>query len=276
MTYATLMVCLRLERGNANLLKIAGGLAQRFKAEAIGVAARQPTPFVYSDSYVPQELVDQDREAIKNSVKLAEEEFRAALAGRASGLRWRSSIMFGPLADYLADEARGADLLLISGDAEGAGYDPITDVNVGDLAMRAGRPILVAPDAHEHFDLRRAVVGWKDTRETRRAIVDALPLLRAAEQVSVVEIADPDDLPEARVRLDEVVGWLGHHGVTAQAVVSPAKGDDAGELKAIAREQGADLIVAGAYGHSRLREWAFGGVTRALLRNPPACLLLAH
>ncbi|MGD0719730.1 MAG: universal stress protein [Roseiarcus sp.] len=276
MTYATLMVCLRLERGNANLLNIAGGLAERFKAEAIGVAARQPTPFVYSDSYVPQELVEQDREAIKNSVKLAEEEFRTALAGRASGLRWRSSIMFGPLSDYIADEARGADLLLISGDPEGSGYDPITDVNVGDLAMRAGRPILVTPDAHDHFDLRRAVVGWKDTRETRRAIVDAVPLLRAAEQVSVVEIADRDDLPDARVRLDEVVGWLGRHGVTAQAVASPAKGDDARELKAIVREQGADLIVAGAYGHSRLREWVFGGVTRALLRNPPACLLLSH
>ena len=276
MTYSTLMACLRLERPNANLLRIAAGLAERFRAEVIGVATRQPTPLVYSDSYVPQALVEQDREGIRASVRRAEAEFRSALGARGGALEWRSSIMFGPLCDYVADEARRADLVLIAGPSTGARYDPVTDVDIGDLEMRAGRPLLVAPDAIDRFDPRRVVVGWKDTRESRRAILDALPLLGAADQVTVVEIAGADDLADARARLHDVVGWLKRHGVSAQAVASPAEGDDARGLKAIARDNDADLIVAGAYGHSRLREWVFGGVTRDLLRDPPACLLLSH
>lgn len=276
MTYATLMVCLRLERANANLLAIAGDLAERFRAEAVGVVTRQPTPFVYSDSYVPPELVERDRETIRARVKAAEDEFRAALGVRAAGLHWRSSIMFGPLCDYVADEARCADLVLISADGDGFVHDPITDVHVGDLAMRAGRPLLIAPPALESIDLRRAVVGWKDTRETRRAIADALPLLGAADEVTVVEIAAEDDLPEARIRLADVLLWLARHGVKAEALAAPGDGDEARALRAIVRDRDAGLVVAGAYGHSRLREWAFGGVTRALLRDPPACLLVSH
>lgn len=276
MTYATIMVCVRLERANANLLKIAGALTQRFDARVIGIATRQPSPFVYSDVYVPAVVIEEDREEIKKKAELVENEFRSALAPHTSDVQWRSMIMFGPLSDYIADEARSADLVLVNADREGSMFDPITEVDVGDLAMRAGRPLLVAPSGLDRLDAKRVVVGWKDTREARRAIADALPLLGVADHVAVVEFADVDELPDAAARLDDVVGWLKRHGVSAEAVAAPSTGNDAAALRALAHEQNADLIVAGAYGHSRLREWVFGGVTRDLLVNATTCVLISH
>jgi nucleotide-binding universal stress UspA family protein len=81
---------------------------------------------------------------------------------------------------------------------------------------------------------------------------------------------------DVRTHLQDVVGWLKRHGIEANAVAAPSTGDDATGLKAIAQEQRVDLIVAGAYGHSRVREWVLGGVTRDLLLRggPPA--LVSH
>ncbi len=124
--------------------------------------------------------------------------------------------------------------------------------------------------------LDAVVIGWKDTRETRRAVVDALPLLRHAGRVAVVEVASEEDLPAARTRLDDVVAWLKRHGVVAHSVAAPAAGDDATRLDGIVLEHGAGLLVAGAYGHNRLREWTLGGVTRTVLKHPGRCSLLSH
>lgn len=122
----------------------------------------------------------------------------------------------------------------------------------------------------------RVVIGWKDTREARRAIADALPMLKAASKVSLVEIAAKEDLHAARSCLGEVVVWLGRHGVTADADVRPSAGDDAARLSAMAEERGANIVVAGAYGHSRIREWALGGVTRALLHHAGRSSFVSH
>ena len=74
----------------------------------------------------------------------------------------------------------------------------------------------------------------------------------------------------------DVAEWLGRHGIEADALVLPARGADASRLGAYAREEGVDLLVAGAYGHNRLREWVFGGVTSDLLLKPDCCVLLSH
>jgi nucleotide-binding universal stress UspA family protein len=91
-----------------------------------------------------------------------------------------------------------------------------------------------------------------------------------------LEIATEDDRAEARVRLDDVVGWLRRHGIAADAIVARSTGNDTETLTAVAKEQGADVIVAGAYGHSRLREWVLGGVTRDLLLRANSCSLVSH
>jgi nucleotide-binding universal stress UspA family protein len=95
-----------------------------------------------------------------------------------------------------------------------------------------------------------------------------------AALVVVVEIAAEDGLAEARTHTDDVVDWLKRHRVVAESLVPIATGDDALQLNEIVQE--GDIIVAGAYGHSRMREWAFGGVTRDILLRGRHCALVSH
>ena len=275
MTYGTLMVHLELGRSNAGLLQITGDLAERFHASVIGIAACQPMQIVYGDGFISGDIYEQDRQELDKEMKAAEAEFRSALQTRAVTLEWRSTVMFTLLSDYLAREARSADLI-ITGIASGDLFDSSRSVSTGDLVMRAGRPVLVVPSAASKVKLDRVVVGWKDTREARRAVSDALPLLKGASHVAVVEIAVEAELAAARTQIEDVAGWLHRHGIKAECLTSPSTGDDATALYAVAQDQGADLIVAGAYGHSRLREWALGGVTRDLLLRANWCSLLSH
>ena len=275
MTYASLMVHLELGQSNARLLHITSDLAQRFDASVTGIVACQPMPMVYGDGFVPVALFEQDSELIAQQMKDAQTEFRSALHARAARLAWRHSVTPGSLSDYIAGEARHADLV-ITGVASKDRFDPSRSVNTGDLIMQAGRPVLVVPGTIDNLKLERMVVGWKDSRETRRAVADALPLLKQAASVSVVEIASEEDMPAARAHVEDVVAWLKAHGVMAQAVATLSTGDDATGLYTIAQDLGADVIVAGAYGHSQLREWALGGVTRDFLLRADCCSLLSH
>jgi nucleotide-binding universal stress UspA family protein len=142
--------------------------------------------------------------------------------------------------------------------------------------MQIGRPVLIVPSAAKALQLEHAIVAWKDTRETRRAAFDALPLLQKAAHVSIVGIAAEQDLPATREQLNDVAGWLKRHGVSAECHSEPSTGDDAEGLGVIAQDRGADVVVAGAYGHNRVREWALGGVTRDLLLRANRCSLLSH
>lgn len=276
MTYKTIMVHLQLRQSNDGVLRIAADLAERFHAAVIGIAVCQPMQIVQGDVYVSGDLIEQDRAEIKKEIREVELEFHKALSACVGPVEWRSAVTIAALPGYLATEARGADLVIIGIERDASLFDGSRHVNVGDLAMQAGRPVLIVPAKTDRLDLERVVVGWKDTREARRALADAVPLLIRAGQVTIVEIAAKDDLAAAQSRLADVVAWLARHGVAAKPIAAESNGDDAGLLAAIAHDQKADLVVAGAYGHSRLREWAFGGVTRNFLLHADQCLLVSH
>ena len=150
-------------------------------------------------------------------------------------------------------------------------------IDIGDLVMRLGRPLIVVPPATEALDLEHVVVGWKDTRETRRAVLDALPLLRTAGHVTVMEIVEEtEDLASTRLHLAEVTTWLAGHGVAAEASAELLSGSTSAQLEAAAAARNAGLLVIGAYGHNRLREWVLGGMTRDAVRHPGRCSFLSH
>jgi nucleotide-binding universal stress UspA family protein len=274
--YATLMVHLELGHPNTALLKVAGDLAERLHTSVIGIAVCQPMRIIYSDGYIPGDLIEQDRQQIDDEMKAAEAEFRASLGNRLQTSDWRSVVTYISLSTQLAREARCADLVITGVDRNASLFDTSRHLDIGDFVMQAGRPCLIVPAGIEKLALKHVVAGWKDTGETRRAVYDALPLLKQAGRVTVVEIAIEEDLAEARIRLQDVVGWLKRHAIEAISVAALSTGDDAAELKAIIQEQGADLIVAGAYGHSRVREWVLGGVTRDLLLRAGRCSLVSH
>jgi nucleotide-binding universal stress UspA family protein len=275
-TYATLMVHLDLGHSNAGLLQATGDLAERFRADVIGVAGCEPIQVIYSDGNVPGDVIERDHKQIESEIKEAEARFRGALESRVRSLEWRSRVVIASLSDYVAREARSADLIITGADRGGSLFDTSRCANTSDLVMRVGRPVLVVPAAAHTLNPVRVVVGWKETRETRRAIFDALPILKRAAHVVIVEIAADAELAAARTRLEDVISWLKRHGVVSEPIALRSTGDDAERLDGVAQEQGADLVVAGAYGHSRLREWVLGGVTRDLLLCSDRCSLLSH
>ena len=276
MSYATLMVHLELGHPNTTLLNVAGDLAGRLDANVIGIAVCQPLRIIYNDGYVPDSIIQQDRQTIDDEIKVAKAEFHAAMNVRIANSEWRSAVTYRSLSEHLAREARCADLVITGVDRNISMFDTSRHVDIGDFVMQAGRPCLIVPEGMDRLKLDHVVVGWKDTGETRRAICDALPLLKKAGRVTVVEIADEENLAVARAHVQDVVGWLKRHGIDATPMVSLAIGTDAAELDSIVQAQRGDLLVAGAYGHSRVREWALGGVTRDLLLRAGRCSLVSH
>jgi nucleotide-binding universal stress UspA family protein len=275
MTYKTIMVHLQLGQSNAGLLRIADELADRFQAKLVGVAVCQPMRLIYNEGYVPAGLVEDDRRHLEQQLQAAEAEFRTMLQSRGGDLDWRSTITLNPMPDYLAGVARGADLVIVGIDHAASSFDGSLS-GTGELVMQLGRPLLVVPAMLGRLKLERMVIAWTDSRESRRAAFDALPLLKRAAHVAIVELAKEDDLPAARSHLRDVVAWLRRHGVEAEPIAATSTGEVSDQLIAIAKDQDADVIVAGAYGHSRLREWALGGVTRKLLLSRAQCSLLSH
>jgi len=137
--------------------------------------------------------------------------------------------------------------------------------------------LIVGPDACNWLDLRSVLVAWKDTAEARRAISDALPLLRKATEVTVAEIVeDGADRTAALSRVGDVVTWLSRHNVRASEQVPEQCGHAGAQLERIASYVGAGIVIAGAYGRSRLSEWILGGVTRELINPSKRCSLLSH
>lgn len=271
------MVNLQLGKDNEALLTLAAELACRMDAKLIGVAACQPMQIAFSDGfYYSGELIEQDRKALEKEISAAESEFRQSLSDKVTSIAWRSAITLAPLAVYLGHQARSADLLITTVDRDRSIFDPSRHVDVGDLVMQAGRPILLMPNDTQQLRLSHAMIGWNDSREIRRATLDALPLLQLAERVSVVQLATEVEKDTAKKHVDEVTVWLKTHGIQARPEVVPSTGNDAIALNDLANNEAVDLLVIGAYGHSRLREWILGGVTRDLLLCARRCTLTSR
>jgi nucleotide-binding universal stress UspA family protein len=121
------------------------------------------------------------------------------------------------------------------------------------------------------------VIAWKDTREARRALADGLPILKCAEEVLLLEVCSKNEAADIAPHHGAVLEYLARHGVTARSKIVPGEPNFAADtLQSEAKALGADLIVAGGYGHSRLGEWVIGGVTSDLLADPQRFVLFSH
>jgi nucleotide-binding universal stress UspA family protein len=274
-TYRSLMVHLDLEQGSEPALRVACELADRFNSKVIGVAAGLPAAPVHADGMIASSVLEVDFEQLNQAIGRSESRFRSALKDFGGALEWRSAAE-NP-ADFLAAEARSADLLVVGRSEKDAAFGPHQLLDIGDAVMKVGRPVLVVPPRRTSLALDRMLVAWKDTAESRKAISAALPLLKKATDLTIIEIVSGEDERDAAAaRVTDVANWLLRHNVQASARVELSAGDAGSQLDAIASEARIDVIVAGAYGHARLQEWIFGGVTRHLLQQGSACVLLVH
>jgi nucleotide-binding universal stress UspA family protein len=255
---------------------MAAGLAGRLQARLIGVGAAQMAIPVYApfgEGFVSlqPEVIEAARKQVHGLISAAESTFRKAAEGNAD-LEWRGSEAADSAA-FVVEQARAADLVVVSRPATSKDDDLNMGVTPSDIVMGAGRPVLVLSPASDHVSFKRIVVAWKDTREARRAIAAAMPLLIAADEVFVTAIGE--ETPTESVQ--DVCAHLAAHGATVKGVNEiDATGGPAAALVRVAQRVDADLIVSGAFGHSRMREWAFGGVTRDLLETAPVAVLFNH
>ena len=177
----------------------------------------------------------------------------------------------------VAQISRGADLIVAGGSHRSDDHFNGVWCDPGILVLLSGRPVLVVPPNGGRLSAESVIVAWKDAREARRALADAIPFLRCARDVVVLEVCAEAEYGDAEARTFGVVEGLRRHAVPARAhcvIATPERA--AAEIQLGATNAGADLIVAGGYGHARLGEWIFGGVTNDLLSDPQRFLLLSH
>jgi nucleotide-binding universal stress UspA family protein len=275
MTYRSLMVYLDLDQSNDARLKITGDLAERFDARVIGIAAKaEPVPLYFTEGITTPYLVARDVADIEKRLREAEARFRSALGGRVARIAWRQAVLQPH--SFVTEACRAADLVIIGSPSSAMPVDPEVDLSPADLIMDSGRPVLMVPPQVDKVAAEQILVAWKDTTQSRRAVLLALPFLRACRGAIVATIDEDRDVGAARASVDDVVSWLACHGVTATGQVVPAQDDVASGIESLASEADADLVVSGAYGHGKIREWVFGSVTKEFLRQAARSHLLVH
>ena len=267
MSYQSLILHVEPTDVGRERLHMAVAITQMFQARLIGVGARAfdpiPDPIGLSAVKLKQEI----DEGLANAELLFKE--GVAPLGTARSV-WRAEVDFPT--EVVLRHACKADLIVAARNVEGEAHE--TQAGTADLIMGSGLPVLTVP-AGAGLDFKKIVIGWKNTREARRVVWDALPLLKRAENVRVVHVLQ--SASERAPEISDVVERLRLHNVPVEAEVrNRTEGSVAEDLLAAAEAIQAGLIVVGGYGHSRLRELVLGGVTQGLLTHSLRPVLFSH
>ena len=280
MSYKDLLVVLGSDAASRGRMALAAALSERFAAHLVGLYPF-PVPDIprtlgyYNPSLFDpifrelrekaQEVCDREREAFEHAASL-----------RGLSAEWR--VTEGLEADP-AVHARYVDLTILGQLDPDGGDTELIRPRPELVALASGRPILAVPYAGQFETVgRRVLIGWNATREATRAVNDAMPLLAAADVVTVLTI-DAREGPDAHGELPgaDISLHLTRHGVKATIERTVSAGVPAGEvLLSRAADLGADLLVIGAYGHSRMRELLLGGATRSILQSMTVPVLMSH
>jgi nucleotide-binding universal stress UspA family protein len=278
MSFKDILVHVDLTVASRTRLQLALTLARRFDARLLGLHVI-PEPDV--PPYFKPSVVDRIAAIYAKNAKVAadraEAQFRRETKAAAGIVSWQC--VAGDMEQLIAERARFADLLVLGQ------FDAENPPNISAFLLPAkvvfgsAAPILVVPTAGEFNDVgRHPLIAWDGSREAARAIQDAMPLLEAAEQVSVLAI-DPlrQDHMHQGAHTSEVVDHLAHHGVKAEAMeMSSTRKGVTHDLLERASTLGADLVVMGAYGHSPVWEFLVGGTTQELLERTTIPVLMSR
>jgi nucleotide-binding universal stress UspA family protein len=282
MSYKSILVCLDEHRTNASLMKVSADLAFKLDAKAVGIAVSQPLLIGSENVYVPADVFDDHYKKTEARMLALEASFEQAMTHAQADFGWHSKITIQPHVQYVSSYSRSYDLLMVS-IRESHSIEPGVEKNsentsdiAGELVLLSGRPVLLVPNDVETLELNSALICWQDTKEARRALADAIPLLQKCAQVRLLELYKKDQYETSNSNLSQLTKWLLSHGIHALPVTLESNGNDAEQLQAYAGEYEVDLLIGGAFGHSRIREWMFGGVTRNLFFHGAQCALISH
>jgi len=187
---------------------------------------------------------------------------------------WRETL--GEDMDELISQGRFHDLVVVAAGAEAG--QALSAAEVGDIVIHGGRPIVLAPKNAQTSPLKTVAIAWKDTPEAARAVTAAMPLLAKAQRIEILSASERDcEATQCVECSDSIVRQLRWHGLNAHGhFVIPAGRAIPDAILESAIEHDADLLVMGAYGHSRLREMVFGGFTQRILRGAGLPVFVFH
>jgi nucleotide-binding universal stress UspA family protein len=259
----------------SRLLEAAIPLAKAHDGLLIGVHVL-PAVVVYADATVSMstEFIVAQQEAFQEDARAIEQAFRARVEPAGLAYEWSNADTGDePTMRAASTRCNTADLVIATQYHDNipaaAGYSP------DELVLGTGRPVLIVPVAGELAPVgKRVLIAWNGSREAARSAFDCLPLLQPNAEVRLLAI----DSPRGNATMSAITRALGRHGVAAvgaSGTRSEGRSTAEGILKAAA-DFGADLLVLGCYGHSRLRETVFGGATTRILRDMTLPLLMAH
>ncbi len=276
MTYKTILVHVDTGKRCQTRMDIAMKLARSHDAHLVGLnavtALRLPA---YAAAEAGTVLIEAQQRAFAEQAKRSKEAFdRAVAASGISKSEWRSSE--ADAVDAVTLNARYADLVVLS-QPHAADQGAVEEDFAERVVLACGRPTLMVPYADSFKSVgERVLVAWNASREASRALTDAIPLLREAKEVKVIAI-NPDGDDHGAVPAADISLYLARHGVRAEAVTDYGDDIDVGnELLSRASDYSSDLIVMGAYGHSRMRELIMGGATRTIITSMTVPVLLSH
>jgi nucleotide-binding universal stress UspA family protein len=258
-----------------SVARIASGLEALVRAVAFEVDIQSPIG-LYADPVGVRGILAADR-------KKSAENAHALIAGfeaiaRERGIAHDHRLLRAKLLEissFLVDEARFCDIAAVPIPGEDAAEQDIAEK----LVFESGRPVLVFPEDPKRTlpgSIERIAVAFDCSGPATRAVADALPFLTRAKETRIFTVVD--DKPTAKAQAAaKLMTHLAGHGVAAVAEDIKSNGRPVGDVfGTYAREHGADLLVMGAYGHSRLREFILGGATKSVLQRPPTWVLLSH
>ena len=280
MPYETVLMHCNDARRIATLLAPAVHLAETFQAHLVGLSVVPPVAVISAGTPMgPPIIVDAHCELYRAENPAMRAAFEDAARGRGFVAEWREDEAQAlGVADVVLEHARAADLVIaMQTEPDWPGNERL---DVADrLVIESGRPVLIVPNAGNHERVGdKVLVAWNARREAARAVFDALPILQRAKEVRVVCINPQSERERTQnVPAGDICAALARHGVKCEAVdeVRPAAG--VGEtLLACAKDWGADLLVMGCYGHTRLREFVFGGASRHVLAHMSIPVLMSH
>lgn len=279
--YKDLLVALDAAPQSMVRLQIAAELAERFSAHLVGLYTATVPEVAGRYGYFDPALLDPlFREVLDKSRAEADgvrSRFEDCVARCGISAEWRLATGFP--SETAAVHARYADLVVLGQIDPEDGLASLVRPVPQEVALAAGRPILVVPYAGKFAQTgRRVMVGWDASREATRAINDSLPLLAAAQSVTVLSV-DPRSgfTGHGEVPGADIAVHLARHGVKATIERTVSAGIGVGEtLLSRAADLEIDLLVMGAYAHSRVRELLLGGATRTVLDSMTLPVLMSH
>jgi len=280
MTYKTILSVMESPTQAGGFLDYTFDIARSFNAHVIGLHAESvnATPII-----APMEIPDPvSVQALQDAAEKRSEElgdlFNKRAAREDASYEWRKIISsVGFAGASVVDSARCADLIIAPQASPDAPSDARSDFE--SFLFESGRPVLLIPHvAKTAKPFKKVLIAWNGSREAARATFDALPFLKQASDVEIFSVNPPDtNVQSSEMSGAEIAATLARHGINVTAVCAHADRASAATLiENRMSDSSIDLLVMGAYTHSRLWELLFGGVTRTLLESMTAVTLMAR